>query len=110
MRKVRSRSALVVLIAFLAVLLMGCARKAQGDDCVQKLSERIQAGTSQADAEEVLDQCGFTHSFDQETSTIHGLKHGEKDLITRQDWTAQIKLDEARKVKSVRVEKVFTGP
>jgi hypothetical protein len=41
---------------------------------------------------------------------IYGLKHGEKSGLTRQDWSAQIKLDEGRKVTSVKVEKVFTGP
>ncbi|MHB8526900.1 MAG: hypothetical protein ACYDD2_12175 [Candidatus Acidiferrales bacterium] len=61
-------------------------------------------------AEQALDQCGFTHSFDQKTSTIYGLKHGEKNAITGQGWSAQIKLDETRKVTFVKVEKVFTGP
>jgi hypothetical protein len=102
---------LSVLLAVLVCLgIMGCAKRVQGDDCVQKLSERIPIGTSQVGAEQALDQCGFTHSFDQKTSTIYGLKHGEKNAITRQDWSAQIKLDEARKVTSVKVEKVFTGP
>jgi hypothetical protein len=105
---VRKLSTLLAMLVCLGI--MGCAKKVQGDDCVQKLSERIQAGTSQVDAEQALDQCGFTHSFDQKTSTIYGLKHGEKNVVTRQDWSAQIKLDEARKVTSVKVEKVFTGP
>ena len=41
---------------------------------------------------------------------IYGLKHGEKGALTKQDWSAQIKLDEGRKVTSVKVERVFTGP
>jgi hypothetical protein len=89
---------------------MGCTKKVQGDDCVQKLPGRIPVGASQVEGEQALDQCGFTHSFDQKTSTIYGLKHSEKNAITRQDWSAQIKLDETRKVTSVKVEKVFTGP
>jgi hypothetical protein len=97
---------------FLAVLLFscitGCAKK--DDDCVQRLPERVQVGASQSQAEQALDQCGFTHSFDQKTSMIYGLKHGEKSGLVKQDWSAQIKLDEGRKVASVKVEKVFTGP
>jgi len=100
---------LVVALLFSGVM-MSCAKRDKGDDCVQELSERIQVGASQGDAEQVLDQCGFTHSFDQKTSTIYALKHGEKSALTRQDWTARIQLDEARKVTSVKVEKVFTGP
>lgn len=100
----------MLLAVLVCLAIMGCAKKAQGDDCVQKLSERIPIGASQVGAEQALDQCGFTHSFDQKTSTIYGLKHGEKNVVTRQDWSAQIKLDEARKVTSVKVEKVFTGP
>jgi hypothetical protein len=90
--------------------IVGCAKKERGDECVQKLSERIHEGTSQVDAEQALDRCGFTHSFDQTVRTIYGLKHGEKNAVIRQDWSAQIKLDTARKVTSVKVEKVFTGP
>ena len=100
----------VLLAALLLSGIMGCAKKDKGDDCVQKLSERIQVGASQGDAEQLLDQCGFTHSFDQKTSMIYALKHGEKNGLTRQDWSAQIKLDDGRKVASVKVEKVFTGP
>lgn len=104
----RKLSALLTMLGCFGI--MGCAKKVQGDDCVQKLSERVQVGTSQVDAEQALGQCGFTHSFDQRTSTIYGLKHGEKNVVTRQDWSVQIKLDEARKVTSVKVERVFTGP
>jgi hypothetical protein len=104
------RKTSMLLAALLFSGIMGCAKKDKGDDCVQKLSERIQVGASQGDAEQVLDQCGFTHSFDQKTSMIYALKHGQKSGVTRQDWSAQIKLDEGRKVTSVKVEKVFTGP
>lgn len=105
MRKI---STLLAVLLFSGI--MGCAKKDKGGDCVQKLSERIQVGASQGDAEQILDQCGFTHSFDQKTSMIYALKHGEKSGLTRQDWSAQIKFDEGRKVTSVKVEKVFTGP
>jgi hypothetical protein len=100
----------MLLAALLCSGIMGCAKKDKGEDCALKLSERIQLGASQADAEQALDQCGFTHSFEAKTSMIYGLKHGEKSGLTRQDWSAQIRLDEGRKVKSVKVEKVFTGP
>ncbi len=96
----------------LALLLVSCmtgSTKTQYD-CVQKLKEKIQVGDSQSDAEQALDQCGFTHSFDQKTSTIYALRRGDKDGLVKQDWSANIKLDEGRRVTSVKVEKVFTGP
>jgi hypothetical protein len=100
-----------VLIGFWVLSgVMSCAKNDKDDGCVKKLSARIQLGNSQSDAEQVLDQCGFTHSFDQKTNMIYGLKHGEKSGFTRQDWSAQIKLDDGRRVTSVKVEKVFTGP
>lgn len=99
-----------LLAALLFLGVMGCAKKSNGDGCMQNLSERIRLGASQSEAEQVLDQCGFTHSFDQKTNTIYALKHGEKTGVTRQDWSAQIKLDEGHSVTSVKVEKVFTGP
>jgi hypothetical protein len=100
----------MLLAALLFSGVMSCAKKGKGDDCVQKLSDRIQVGASRGDAEQVLDQCGFTHSFDQETVIIYALKRGEKSGLTRQDWSAQVKLDEGRKVTFVKVEKVFIGP
>ncbi len=89
---------------------MGCAKKARGDNCIEKFTNAVQVGTSQAEAERALDKCGFTHSFDQKTSTIYGLKHGQRNMVTREEWSARIKLDETRKVASVKVERVFTGP
>ena len=100
----------VLLAALLFLGIMGCAKIDKDDDCVQKLSEKIQVGASQGDAEQVLDHCGFTHSFDQKTSMIYALKRGGKSGLVKQDWSAQIRLDERRKVTSVKVEKVFTGP
>lgn len=87
---------------------MSCAKK--DTDCVQKLAERIRVGASESEAEQVLDQCGFTHSFDQRTGMIYALKRGDKGGLVKQDWSAKIKLDVGRKVTSVNVEKVFTGP
>lgn len=107
MASVRPKVSLFLLIC---LALAGCGQKARGDDCVQKLSEKIQVGTSETVAEQVLDQCGFIHSFDKQTSTIYGLKHQKKSLMTREDWSAQIKLDESRKVTSLKLEKVATGP
>jgi len=96
----------------LAVLLissgMGCAKK--DNECVQKLTQNIQVGASQSDAEQVLDLCGFTHSFDQKTSTIYAVKRGVKGGLVKEDWSAEIKVDDGRKVTSVKVAKVFTGP
>ncbi len=87
---------------------MGCAKK--DDACVQKLAEKIQVGASQSDAEQVLEQCGFAHWFDQKTGMIYALRRGDKGGLVKQDWSAKVKLDEGRKVTSVNVEKVFTGP
>ncbi len=103
---VRELSTLVA--ALLIVGIMSCAKK--DNDCVQTLTQRIRVGTSESDAEQVLDQCGFTHSFDQKMGIIYALKRGDKGGLVKQDWSAKIKLDEGRKVTSVDVEKVFTGP
>jgi hypothetical protein len=102
------RKVSVLLAALLISGIVSCGKK--NDDCAQKLAEKIQVGTSQSDAEQLLDQCGFTYSFDQRTSMIYALKRGDKGGIVRQDWSAKVKLDEGRKVASVNVEKVFTGP
>jgi len=88
---------------------MGCARK-QKDDFAKELSVKIHAGTTQDDVEKTLDQYGFTHSFDPKTRTIYAIRRGEKSGLVKQDWSAEIKLDEGRKVDSLKVEKVFTGP
>jgi hypothetical protein len=105
---VRKISIFLLVLLFLGNL--GCAKKGKNDGCIQKLSEKIQVGASQGDAERTLDQCGFTHSFDQKTSIIYGLKHNKQSGLIREDWSAQIKLDAGRKVTSVKIEKVFTGP
>jgi hypothetical protein len=102
------RKVSVLLAALLISGIMSCGKK--DDDCAQKLAEKIQVGASQSDAEQLLDQCGFTHSFDQKTSVIYGLKRGDNSGLVRQDWSAKIKLDEGRKVASVNIEKIFTGP
>ncbi len=67
-------------------------------------------GSPQNQAEQVLDSCGYTHSFDQKTSTVYALKRGEKKGLTVQSWSAEIKLDEAHNVISVNVKETFTGP
>lgn len=100
----------MLLVALVFSTVMGCAKKDKIDDCMQRLPEKIQVGASRSDAEQVLDQCGYTHSFDQRTSVIYGMKHGERSVLIKQDWCARVHLDEDRKVKSVNVEEVFTGP
>jgi hypothetical protein len=103
-----TRKISVLLAVSLFSGIMGCAKK--DNDCAQKLPEKIKVGASQSDVEQLLDQCGFTHSFDQKTTMIYALKRGDKDGLVKQDWSARIKLDEGLKVTSVNVEQVFTGP
>jgi hypothetical protein len=98
-----------LLLVLLFLSIMGCARK-QKDDFAKELSAKIQVGTTQVDVEKVLDQYGFTHSFDLKTHTIYAIRRGEKSGLVKQDWSAEIKLDVGRKVDSIKVEKVFTGP
>lgn len=104
----RNAGALLSMLLFLGAL--GCTRKAADDECVHKLSAHIKVGMSEAVAEKALDGCGFSHSLDQRSSTIFAMKRGEKIGVTQQDWSVQVKLDDARNVSSVKVEKVFTGP
>jgi hypothetical protein len=80
------------------------------DDCAQRLPDTVRVGVSQQEAEGSLDQCGFSHSFDEKSNTIFALKRGEQGIVMRTDWTAEVKLDEQRKVISIKVEKVGTGP
>jgi len=98
-----------LLMVFLSLWIVGCTRK-QKDDFGKELSGKIPVGTSQADAEKILDQYGFTHSFDLKTHTIYAMKRGQQSGLVRQDWSAKILLGEEQKVVSVKVEKVFTGP
>jgi len=98
-----------ILVAILPMLcIFGCGKK--NDDYGQKLSIMIPIGTAQGDAEHILDQYGFTHSFDPKRQTIYAMRRGEKTVLVRQDWSAELKLDDQRKVTSVKVEKLFTGP
>jgi hypothetical protein len=94
---------------FLSQWIIGCART-QKDDFAKELSGKIPVGTSQAEAEKILDQYGFAHSFDLKTHTIYAMKRGQESGLVRQDWSAKISLSEQQKVDSVRVEKVLTGP
>jgi hypothetical protein len=96
-------------MVFLSLWIIGCAGK-QKDDFAKELSGKIPAGTSRAEAEKILDEYGFTHSFDLKTHIIYAMKRGQESVLVRQDWSAKISLSEQAKVDSVRVEKVFTGP
>jgi hypothetical protein len=100
-----------LLTVFLSLWIIGCSRK-QKVDFAKELSEKIPVGTSQANAEKILDQYGFTHSFDLRTHTIYATKRGEESgfVIVRGDWSAKITLGEEQRVDSVKVDKVFTGP
>ena len=100
----------VFLLTTLVLSNLGCAKKDKNEECVQKLSEKIQVGASQYDAEQALDHCEFTHSFDQKSGVIFGVKHIKQNGLIREDWTAQIKLDADRRVTTVKVEKALTGP
>jgi hypothetical protein len=102
-------STLLTVVLFLGI--MGCARK-QKDDFAKELSREIPVGSSQADAEKILDRYGFRHSFDLKTHTIYAMKRGREGVfvIVRQDWSAKITFGEEQKVDSVAVEKAFTGP
>lgn len=104
------RKASILVATFLCASTVSCAKRPQRDNCAQELSEQIQAGTSRIRAEQALDQCGFSHSFDERTNTIYGLRPGEKNGLIRQDWSAQIQLGARQKVRSVKVERVYTGP
>ena len=98
-----------MLLVFLPVLcIIGCGHKQE--DYAQKLSSKIPVGTSQSDAEHVLDQCGFNHSYDPKMHAIYAIRRGEKNILVKQDWSAELKLDEGGRIVSVKVEKVFTGP
>jgi hypothetical protein len=97
----------LVLSLLVVPTLVSCKRN---DNCVEKLNENIPLGCSRADAEGVLHRCVFTYSFDTRTSTIYALKHDKPTGLVTQDWSAQIKIDEAGKVASLKVEEVFTGP
>jgi hypothetical protein len=101
---------IVVPLGFLLCLgVVACTNK-MSDECAAKLQERIAVGSDQAQAEHILDECGFAHALDSKSSTIRALKHGTTTNLVRQDWRAEIKLDATGKVTSVKVEKVFTGP
>jgi hypothetical protein len=102
---------IIILVCSLSFLgILACAKKDQDDDCLQNLSKKIKVGALRNEAEKVLDQCAFTHSFDQRTSTIFGLKHYKNNGITKQDWSVEIKIDSSEKVASINVKKVYTGP
>jgi len=103
----RKTSALLMGLLFLCT--MGCARK-QKVDFAKELSGRIPVGTSQTDAEKVLDQNGFTHSLDPRTLTIYAIKRDQQSGFIKQDWSATINLGEGQKVESLSVKKIFTGP
>lgn len=102
------------LEALFAILLFsgatGCANKVADVGCLKKLSENIRVGVSEALAERALDQCGYSHSFDPNTDTIISIKRGEQTGAIRQNWSVRVNLDEARNVKFLKVERVFTGP
>lgn len=98
-----------IIVASLFWIATGCADRKAEVDCAPKLREQIRIGTSETDAERILDSCGFVHSFDAKTSTVYALKRGDKGVITREDWRAEIKLSDEHKVTSVSVEKIFTG-
>ena len=93
----------------ISLWIIGCARK-QKDDFAKELSGKIPVGTSQVGAEKILDEYGFTHSFDLKTHTIYAMKHGQESGPVKQGWSAKITLGEGQKVDSIKVEKVFTGP
>jgi hypothetical protein len=104
----------LVKIVFLSLIpsflgVAGCTKRAV-DDCAQKLPNTIRVGSPQKEAEQILDQCGFSHSFDERTSTIYALKPAYRGIVTRSDWTVVVKLDEHRQVTSVKVREVGTGP
>ena len=67
-------------------------------------------GSPQDGAEQVLKRCGYPYLFDQKTSTIYGLKRGEKIGLAMQSWSVQIKLDSDHRVTPVKVEKAFMSP
>lgn len=99
----------VIIASLTFCLLAGCGTPPP-DECVQKLSEKIPVGSSQQLAEEVLGRCGFVHSFDQKTSLIQASKPARRGWFIDEDWSVRIVLDEARRVKSVEIKKLLTGP
>jgi len=98
-----------LLLGLLFLCTVGCERK-RAVDFAKELSGQIPVGTSQADAEKVLDQYGFTHSFDLRTRTIYAIKRDQESGFIKLDWSATINLGEGQKVESLSVKKIFTGP
>jgi hypothetical protein len=96
-------------MVFLSLWIIACARK-QKDDFAKELSGKIPVGTSQAEAEKILDQYGFTHSFDLRTRTIYAIKRVQGSGLVKEDWQVTISVDEGQNVSSINVKKVFTGP
>jgi hypothetical protein len=103
------RKTITLLSGLLFLCTVGCTRK-QTVDFAKELSGKIPVGTSQGDAEKVLDQYGFTHSFDLRTRTIYAIKHDQGSGFIKLDWSATININEGQKVESLSVKKIFTGP
>jgi hypothetical protein len=83
---------LLIALRFLCLARAG----KQKDDFAKGLSGKIPIGTSQGDAEKILDRYGFSHSFDLKTHPIYAMKRGQEGVfvIVRQDWSAKITLGE----------------
>jgi hypothetical protein len=93
----------------LSLWTIGCAKKKK-EDFAKELSRKLTVGHSQAEAEKVLDQYGFTHSFDLRTRTIYAIKRMQGSGLVKEDWQVIINVDEGRNVNSINLKKIFTGP
>ncbi len=97
----------LITVFAMAFTLFGCGST---DDCTINLPRKIPLGSSQKFAEQVLQDCGYTYSFDQKSSKIYSLKRGEARGAVLQSWSASISIDANHQVNQVSVKKEFTGP
>lgn len=104
------RRSLTLIVGALTLIIMSGCTKDVHDKCVETLSDKIHVGATQREAESALEACGCTHSFDAKTNTIQGTKPAQRRWFMQSDWNVLISLDQAKKVKSVVVKKIVTGP
>lgn len=78
----------------------------------ERVSRDLPSGAPLSEIDGYLTKSGIEHSYVLRTNEVYGMIHsiwGGGFLVQKDAWI-KIQLDEDRKLKSVRVEPVFTGP
>jgi len=102
----------LLLLAFV-ITCIGC--KSKKDPYVQlvaKVHQALPLGTRVDDAGRVLDSLGIAHSaLQSDSSTMRALAGPiEKTLVTRADVQFVMTFDSSGRLRSIREEKILTGP